>query len=781
MTDVPEEERVAAVIKQLRADEGRRLLGDSMSAAEILTTLAADDPATFAREVLPVARQASSASRSGHESLNGERDVAFGMAPFRDPGYNANEALLVRLTEAVRAAAGAGDPKIHTAVRDMAGSPLATEQRLAAAGFASGHPDLLTDAAQWLLTGPYALDQGWGDDWRALSADALFHVCTQMTEDQTRGIQERAAAHTTPYEREQRHELYGATAWRLLRDIPDAKLTETVRRRKSELDRKFSTPAAAAAAVDAPGDAMDIFVRPPISDTAVEKMTDEHLVNAMRRWSGNDWEPELSGHLRGGASSFAQVLAAAAQEAPARFTAILESLPSDIQPVYTTQILFGLSKSATPEQSLRAVWATRGRIGTSGVQIGWLLERAAPYLDAALLTAAGLTEDDLFGLLAQILAQPSAQPADVAEGKGDSTGDEPERAAGDEVTGMKVAERLMSRAMNRPEYAAVRTLAVLGPRFPRAASLLSSQLDHLASSRALAVRAMVIEMSLTQIAAGPAAVTDVAVKALDSNGVAADPHPEPLPADRRILLGSFQLRNLLLRLCRPHHDITAPFLDRMISFYDTAAAGDSPPIRAAADLAAQNAAMIAAVAASQHPEPLVLTQQLAERELPFRRGITAALTQLLPLGDMPDEMAAILVQLFDDTDDDLARLAGGALMHLPAGNDDLASRLLSAASQAKTFTLQPAQIVTAADQYHGNISRTLLEIAKRFFTLHQSQASDLRGSGAHSASVLGRIVVGIYAQESQDSPLSIQTLNLIDDMVLARSYGLEEQLARLDR
>lgn len=108
-------------------------------------------------------------------------------------------------------------------------------------------------------------------------------------------------------------------------------------------------------------------------------MNDEHLVNAMRRWSGAGWQPEPSGRIRGGASSFAQVLAAAAQEAPTRFTAVLESLPGDIEPVYTTQILFGLSKSAAPEQSLRAVWAARGRIATSAVQLGWLLEHAAPY------------------------------------------------------------------------------------------------------------------------------------------------------------------------------------------------------------------------------------------------------------------------------------------------------------------------------------------------------------------------------------------------------------------
>jgi hypothetical protein len=75
----------------------------------------------------------------------------------------------------------------------------------------------------------------------------------------------------------------------------------------------------------------------------------------------------------------------------------------------------------------------------------------------------------------------------------------------------------------------------------------------------------------------------------------------------------------------------------------------------------------------------------------------------------------------------------------------------------------------------------VLQIAERFFQLHGSQASDLRGSGAHEANILGRLVIGIYAQEMQNPQLSGRALDLIDDMVLARTYGLEEHLAKLDR
>jgi hypothetical protein len=166
MTDAAEAERVAAYIEALHAAEARRLLGDSMSAPDVLAALAAGDPAAFTWNVLPAVREASSASRHQEASQNGVRDDAFGMPPSRQLGYDTTEALLLRLADAVQAAAGAGDPQTHAAVHDMAGSALATEQLLAAAGFASGHPGLLGDAAAWLLNGPFALDQGWLDDGR---------------------------------------------------------------------------------------------------------------------------------------------------------------------------------------------------------------------------------------------------------------------------------------------------------------------------------------------------------------------------------------------------------------------------------------------------------------------------------------------------------------------------------------------------------------------------------------------------------------------------------------
>ncbi len=140
----------------------------------------------------------------------------------------------------------------------------------------------------------------------------------------------------------------------------------------------------------------------------------------------------------------------------------------------------------------------------------------------------------------------------------------------------------------------------------------------------------------------------------------------------------------------------------------------------------------------------------------------------------------MVTQLFDDPDDDIARMAGAGLRNLPDGNDHLARKLLSAACRSRTFILAPPDVIFAAERYQGHIAETILDIAEQFFQLHASQASNPSAHGFRDASVLGRLVVSIYDQEPPASQLASRALNLIDAMIL-RTYGLEELMAQLDR
>lgn len=93
------------------------------------------------------------------------------------------------------------------------------------------------------------------------------------------------------------------------------------------------------------------------------------------------------------------------------------------------------------------------------------------------------------------------------------------------------------------------------------------------------------------------------------------------------------------------------------------------------------------------------------------------------------------------------------------------------AGRSRTFIVAPPQVIFAAEQYQGYLSETVLDIAERFFRLHVGEANNPSGHGFHDASVLGRLVIGIYDQEPHDSPLASRALDLIDAMILARTYG----------
>jgi hypothetical protein len=337
--------------------------------------------------------------------------------------------------------------------------------------------------------------------------------------------------------------------------------------------------------------------------------------------------------------------------------------------------------------------------------------------------------------------------------------------------------------LNQPEYPALRALAVLAQASPQAATMLTSQLTRLAASPHLSLRALAIETAATQASHGPGAVMGIVTTALGTSGLDSDTSSEPLPADIGALLASDQLRDLLLRACWPHYDLTAPILTRMLRARPAVNAPsiDAADLQAAAGQAAYNAAMITAVAACRHPQAATLTTKLLRERSSCRLGIVTALAQLLPPSELTEQLLAMLTQLFDDPDDDIARLAGAGLRNIPDGDDQLARNLLSAACRSRTFVLAPPQVIFAAEHYPGRIPETVLDIAERFFQLHASQASNPSGHGFHDASVLGRLVISIYDQEPPASPLASRALNLIDAMILARTYGLEERMAQLDR
>jgi len=200
------------------------------------------------------------------------------------------------------------------------------------------------------------------------------------------------------------------------------------------------------------------------------------------------------------------------------------------------------------------------------------------------------------------------------------------------------------------------------------------------------------------------------------------------------------------------------------------------------DLVFKNAVMVVVVAACRHPGSLQLLDSSFESQSPIRRGGTAtALSHLVPLWAAPPELLDLLVALFDDPDDVIAREAGTALLNVPDDGLDMARRLIPAASRSRTFTLSAGPAIRCLERFAEHMPNAVLQTAARFFAIYGHEAADIRTASVHDASVLIKLVVGAYATNVRDEAVSVLALDIIDQGVLVGTWGIDEHLTLLDR
>jgi hypothetical protein len=209
-------------------------------------------------------------------------------------------------------------------------------------------------------------------------------------------------------------------------------------------------------------------------------------------------------------------------------------------------------------------------------------------------------------------------------------------------------------------------------------------------------------------------------------------------------------------------------LDPYLNATHTSAPADSE--------AARSAAEIAVVAACRHPDALGLLPQAADRPVELRRGMAVAFSETLPFGEITDALIGELITLLDDPDDEVASAAVMALHRIPEESEELARRVLPAALTARTFTLNPGPAVHLTEQFAHLMPETALDVAVRFFEVFAPQAGDISTAAAYQATVLGKIVVGVYANNLGNAAIAERALDLIDAGVLAHALGIEDQL-----
>jgi hypothetical protein len=748
-----------------------RLLASSAAAGEILTTLAREDPIAYAEHLLPPVRAAVLAARTGAVYDSGEEDRVFAartwIAPLHDPDLVLFEQLLVSL----RAAVERGHGPALTAVREMAASPMAAEQALAAVGFATGHLDLTADALRWLEQGPHALAQGRYSDHHALSAEVLTAVSRAHGPARCAAAQQRAAVYRP--NSEQDPAVLGTAARRLLRDIADEQLDRDA---ASRLLPGSALGGADAFAADLLADGQRFSdmtvgtVASPVSAAQLAEMDDETLLATMRIWSHRPTEYRARGVVVGGTHDVSFSVSECAAGQPERFARLLLALPEDLDPLYRLRILDGLGR-AKPSVTLlaRVVSAELTRPKAPLRQLSHLLYKAA---HAAHHTEAAR---EIAGLAEALLGQ--------------SGPDTPEQISWDlpprrmlrqdqQTPAHTLTQRLSDHLRSLPVYDALQACAVLAADTPMALRVLAGLATRLST------RPDPVSRTLALIAAhrliGIDDVTPLeTLRAVCCAPIVTDGQDQFLrEADHMLMLASRQLHDLMIDLGWKDYDRVAQQLAAILRPHPTPDEPSDLAVLSLAALAKQRAASALAVAAIRHSKAATALQDLNHAEETVRLGVAEALTNLIPLGPHFTAMRPLLTVLFDDPVDEIARKAAATLRELTNQDLETARTVLEAALNSRCFTLDPGETVRAGARLAHELPDLLLTIAERFISLRAREASDLTTSAPHEAGILARRVVSLC---DGPGPTANRALDVLDEMVLARALGLEGLLAVTDR
>lgn len=517
----------------------------------------------------------------------------------------------------------------------------------------------------------------------------------------------------------------------LLSAFDSSRMSKKGLQRLQELQRKFPN-----ARQDPPKGMRGGVVPSPIATTAMDKMSDQQWIRAMRKYAGVTHRFDADGDIAGGQHQIAIYLQNYAQKSPQRFIAIAHQMPDDMPLNYFDQIAYGIATALDNDGTVvsadeaasfvRRLHALPGR--PCGRVIGWLFQRAPQ------LTWPEETID--------ILAWYATEDADPDR-------DHSVRVAPSDDSSTHLD--LYSAGINSARGSAAEAIGqVLFNRRELYLRLLPT------------VRALTCDPS--------AAVRSCSIVALLAS----------LNIDAREAIALFRERIAEIPAL-----LDTPHIRRFVHF---AAFKDFEAMRHVLDamLATGKADLVFGAAQElcllslDMEAPKVQLQSVARGIAEMRKGVASVYAANVGHSRVGATCRAQLKQFFADPDDSVRVQAARAFEHLNELDTPAQSELLAAFLASKPGLLPLVPVVRALERSPVQLPDRVCAIAEACVDLCRDEAGNMASSGAAIAMDLTKIVVRLYAQ-TDDAAIRSRCLSLIDEMERYNFVGLSNELQALDR
>ncbi len=516
------------------------------------------------------------------------------------------------------------------------------------------------------------------------------------------------------------HRQHGLAQFCLLGGIDATRRSATVRKRYSELQRKFGEDIAE------PRGVQGGVVHSPIPGDAAEKMTDEQWRTALARYA-DECDRDRSDFLKGGAHQFSSVLEKCTTINPVRFARLALALPNATHPYYFDAILRGVGASEhSVPLDLTNDLCTRCHALPDRPCGTWIGGPIVKHADEEL-------PEDLMALLTWYATEARYLESDqVADAS---------------------AEQLSQQGLNSVRGSAAGTIAQLVYARKDNFARLRPAIEALASDDAMAVRTMAARIPLALLRYHRDDALGLFEALVDG-------------ADDRLLV-SHHVQDFLRYQAAVDFARLKPIMERMVrsELSDVRSAG-AASITLAALSEADAHKLARAYLAGSEPERLGVARVYAANltQARYRKRCEDALQTLFDddAVEVRKAAATALTQLDDAALDEFEPLAQEFLGSRAAADDDGQVLLMLTTTTARV----PELAVNACEEIIHHLG---------------PDAGDVRTTAARLAGQIIEILIRAYSDSDGAPTLRERALDLIDLSLKLNIYGAHRALQEHDR
>jgi len=591
-----------------------------------------------------------------------------------------------------------------------------TVQYLLIRAYAANGKRFADEASNYLCQKTERLECGYSSSSHWATRQLLEAITPHCSCQNINQLEEAIMSYYSECEKSSRTQFFGYAQFTLLTGITPSRRTEKASRRVAEWQRKFGRQSPEAPCGNEGG-----FIGSPIPEYAVNKMTDQQWLNAIKKYKA-EIILKQNGKSVEGAYQLSNILESQVKQEPLRFAKLVLKFPDNAHSAYFDAILRGISDADLAVQTVLDV-CHHCHKQTNHPHGRWITQPIAK-----------LAEYDLPPELLDMVIWYATKDSD------------PEKESWRTNGG-----GIIMAAINSVRGCAAKSMATLIFAKSDRVTYFLPTLKKMVQDPSITVRALVADTLLAILKHN----RDLAVQLF-----------QQLCDTEDVLLGTYHVERFLYYGVRTHFKALKPILDRMLDseIPETATVG----------------ARQACLAALQLEEAHQFAKKCLSGKKELRIGAAEIFSANINSTDSRHLCENALKQLFHDSDKEIHAKAATCFAKFEENQLGDYTQLIEEFVKSPAYPTQNHNLILAFEKTTAKLPEVTLLVCQQFIKVAGKKVGDISTNIAFDANRISQLLLRIYSQ-SKNSEFQSRCLDIIDKMAAENAYSLKDALSLYER